>query len=357
MSSGLLIIHKQMPQLPQHGVLLTDWFHVDYTVIYSHRTNRGSGDLEYSFDERNHYADGGDVATIVYVSSLLGGRGRWPEHLPYPLSEYQLTPNVETRFRLVCAASEYSYEVLADGHSITVIALDGYDIQPLTVDSFFVSPGETIDFLLVADRDTAKSGRYWLRARTLGVSVGSDVVEVWWNLTMGVKIRSDLELQPWNVTHEAKAILAYDNETGTDPTSSERHCTVEKLCRIFNCPFAFYPDDLNRTCLALTDARSAYTSDWLDSEFGLSNVDYNEYFLNFCFVGGTPNVNAVTFMLPRGLLRPGLYDNDPQVTQCPEDAECQSNGCSCTQVKQMPYNATIQVRRSICTKVKCIVYD
>jgi len=170
-TTGLLIIHKELPQYPQHGLVLTDWYHADHKEFDLHNAyNRyaGSGDLQYNYDDREFYLDGSELASMVYVSSLLGGRGRWLEHLPYPLSVYQLTPEVENHFRLVCAASEYSYEVLADGHSITVIALDGYDIQPLTVDSFIVNPGETIDFRVVPDTETAQSGRYWLRARTLG---------------------------------------------------------------------------------------------------------------------------------------------------------------------------------------------
>jgi len=208
---------------------------------------------------------------------------------------------------------------------MTLIALDGYDIQALSADSFMIQPGETIDFLFVPDQDTAQSGRYWLHARALEV-----------------KIERDVEVVPWNVTHEVKAILAYDNETGTDPTSSEHPCTAEKPCRIFNCPFAFYPKDHNRTCLALTDARSAYTPDWLDSEFGLNNVECKEYFFDFGFASGA-SINAVEFVMPRALLRPARYDNDPYIVPCPDDVELQPNGDECTYLKQLPYNATIQV--------------
>ena len=149
----------------------------------------------------------------------------------------------------------------------------------------------------------------------------------------------------WDLTHEVKAILSYDKEDGTDPTSSERRCVADKPCRVFNCPFAFYPADRNRTCLSLADARSAYTPAWLDAEFGLNDVDYSEYFLNFGgFYDNGSAINNVKFVTPRALLRPRHIDNDRHVVQCPpDDAECQPNACNCTHVKQLPYNKTIQV--------------
>jgi len=300
-------------------------------------TGSGTGDLQPSNIRREFAVDGNPLSTYAYDSSLLGGRGRWPEDLPYPLREYRLIAGVETRFRLVSASMEYAYEILADGHSMTLIALDGYDIQPLSVDSFIINAGESIDFLLVPDPDTAQSGRYWLRARTLGAKLGRDT-----------------EVLTWNCTHEVKAILAYDNSTGTDPTSSERRCIAEKPCRIFNCPFAVYPEELNRTCVILTDARSAHTPDWLDSEFGLNNVDYIEYFLNFAHPIAGMDINAVAFVSPRALLRPEQYDSDSHVTQCPDVTQCQAKGCTCTKIEELPYNETIQVLSSV---LKCNVSD
>jgi len=148
----------------------------------------------------------------------------------------------------------------------------------------------------------------------------------------------------WDLTHEVKAILSYDNDDQTDPTSSERPCVAEKPCRIFNCPFAVYTPAHNRTCLSLADARSAYTPGWLDAEFGLNDVDYIEYFINFGeFYDNGSAINNIKFVMPRALLRPGRIDTDRHVVQCPDDVECQSKVCYCTHIKQLPYNKTIQV--------------
>ena len=218
---------------------------------------------------------------------------------------------------------------------MTLVALDGYDIQPLSVDTFLIHSGESFDFLLVPDQDTAQSGRYWLRAQAL-VPTSEDDEEL-------RNVTGDFDFDP----NQVKAILAYDNETGTDPTSSPPVWTTEKPRRVFNCPFAYRPAGSNMTCVNLTDAQSAYTPDWLDSEFGLNSVVYKEYFLNFAYLFGPPSINAVKFAMPRALLPPGQFDNDPHIVQCPDEAECQSNGCECTYIKELPYNETIQVLCSV----------
>jgi len=50
--------------------------------------------------------------------------------------------------------------VSVDGHSITVIASDGYDIEAEEAESFIINPGELFDFELLADQPV---GNYWIR--------------------------------------------------------------------------------------------------------------------------------------------------------------------------------------------------
>ena len=47
-----------------------------------------------------------------------------------------------------------------DGHSITVIASDGYDIEAEESKSFIINPGERFDFQLSADQSVCN---YWIR--------------------------------------------------------------------------------------------------------------------------------------------------------------------------------------------------
>ena len=54
------------------------------------------------------------------------------------------------------------------GHRLTVVGTDGRYLKPFTVDHIMISPGQTMNALLVADRPTDGTGnsRYYMAART-----------------------------------------------------------------------------------------------------------------------------------------------------------------------------------------------
>jgi laccase len=54
------------------------------------------------------------------------------------------------------------------GHRLTVVGTDARYTKPFTVDHIFISPGQTVDALLEADRATngSSNGRYYMAART-----------------------------------------------------------------------------------------------------------------------------------------------------------------------------------------------
>ena len=53
-----------------------------------------------------------------------------------------------------------------DGHGISVIASDGYDIKPHSAESVIIHPGERFDFLLNANETI---DNYWIRAQSMEV--------------------------------------------------------------------------------------------------------------------------------------------------------------------------------------------
>ena len=72
------------------------------------------------------------------------------------------------RFRVAHTGVEVPYEVSVDGHVLTVVATDGYDVTPLNVDIILMSPGETVDFVISANQT---AGKYWVRAAVMSATL------------------------------------------------------------------------------------------------------------------------------------------------------------------------------------------
>jgi len=105
------------------------------------------------------------------ILSILTRHAKLPYTLPgkkimAPLSWFNVTRGSVYRFRTIGVGSLYPLRISIDNHNLTVIASDGYDIQPMVVESFIINPGERYDFLLEADQPF---NNYWLRAVSMEV--------------------------------------------------------------------------------------------------------------------------------------------------------------------------------------------
>ena len=56
--------------------------------------------------------------------------------------------------------------VSVDNHSLSIVATDGYDVEPVAVESVIINPGERYDFILTADQE---SSTYWVRVDSMEV--------------------------------------------------------------------------------------------------------------------------------------------------------------------------------------------
>eukprot|EP00923_Selenidium_pygospionis_P053642 GHVN01093217.1.p1 GENE.GHVN01093217.1~~GHVN01093217.1.p1 ORF type:complete len:461 (-),score=30.59 GHVN01093217.1:27-1235(-) len=75
----------------------------------------------------------------------------------------------------------------------------------------------------------------------------------------------------------------------------------------------------------------------LDSEYGVSDPDFDEHFVTFNFAGGS-SVNGKRFVDPTVPLFQPYADH---IVSC-EDTDC-TEGCNCTQILDLPFNRTIQM--------------
>ncbi len=318
---GMLIVHRHSPLEPQLYATVNDWWAydaLDSDIFHPlSKDTPGAGDIMTNPELTPFSADNNLMSLLKFHSILINGRGRYQNGSGIPLTEFVLSPGERHRFRLVHSGSDSILEVSIDNHQMSVVSSDGYDINPVTVDSFFFHPGETIDFEVVGDQDP---GKYWFRVRTMRYGIGPFP-------------------SPDNVTQEGKAILTYRGiQDSEDPESNERTCTEDQPCVTFNCIFE-YRSAAHKRCVNIADARSTYTQADLDVEYGLKDTNVQEYFLNFGLPDGFPTINNRVDLGSRA----PFYTDDFQnyITPCDEE-ECAEKPCRCSHIQTLPYNQTIQ---------------
>lgn len=106
---------------------------------------------------------GGDAGDVAYPLHLMNGR---PTADPYVLTP---AAGSKLRLRLINAGADTAYRFAVAGHALTLVATDGRDITPVTVDTVLVGMGERYDVEL-----TALSGTWsiWAAAEGKGGGVG-----------------------------------------------------------------------------------------------------------------------------------------------------------------------------------------
>lgn len=142
------------------------------------------------------------------------------------------------------------------------------------------------------------------------------------------------------VSHTAEAILHYDGVSDVEPTTTRRECTEEMPCDIINCPFTYFPEGYNQTCIRLSELQAADKNDPAP-EF---KEDSEEYFLNFAFPGEkvTPGaVNGRKFEFPgvNSLTQHDEIDN----YECDKHDCGHDKVCYCHFDLRIPFNKTIQM--------------
>ncbi|KAF5374015.1 hypothetical protein D9615_009927 [Tricholomella constricta] len=94
-------------------------------------------------------------------TTLVNGKGRYAGGPTTPLTVIRVIKGLRYRFRLVSLACDPNYIFAIDGHSMTIIKVDGVNVEPLTVDSIQILAGQRYSFVLKANQPI---GNYWVRA-------------------------------------------------------------------------------------------------------------------------------------------------------------------------------------------------
>ena len=106
-------------------------------------------------------------------STLINGLGRFSGGPASPLTSVSVIRGLKYRIRLVSISCDPNFTFQIDGHTFTIIEVDGINVQPLVVDQIQIFAGQRYSFVLNANQPV---GNYWIRANpnlgTTGFSGG-----------------------------------------------------------------------------------------------------------------------------------------------------------------------------------------
>ena len=325
---GLIIVRKpdDDDDADDQELVFYDWYNENAGQASmknaKNRLNPGTGE---DMDDERHQEKGSDGAVVskfTYGSTLINGRGRRNGAIPtLPLTEYLLNPKRTYRFRCVNSGPERGYQISIDQHKLTVVALDGVDIEPLEVNTVVMFSGERIDFTITTNNVESKS--FWLRVRALSEGAGVD-------------------LGSTGTIHGENAIVRYkgDPNSDDDPTSSPLPCTEDDPCLVLNCPFGGFASAENKICIGIDKPRSTDSIAHLNKLYAIEEKqgEFIEHMLNFAEKVGT----SVNSKILSGPTEPFYHSThkDTLIT-CPDVCE-DVKGCECSHILNIPYNATVQ---------------
>ncbi|EIN06348.1 laccase [Punctularia strigosozonata HHB-11173 SS5] len=178
----------QCPIAPGHSFLYrfnsfdqtgTYWYHSHETLQYCDGL-RGPLVIYNPDDPQKHLYDVDDESTIITLadwyhqvslqvqgpfnesSTLINGKGRFAGGPNVDLAVINVENGKRYRFRLVSISCEPAYNFSINSHSMTVIEADGNSVNPVTVGSLQIFPGQRYSFVLTANQPV---DNYWIRAQ------------------------------------------------------------------------------------------------------------------------------------------------------------------------------------------------
>ncbi|KAJ7138287.1 laccase 1 [Mycena epipterygia] len=157
----------------------TFWYHSHLATQYCDGL-RGVFIVNDPHDPQKYLYDVDDDSTIItladwyhfpspqapliptFNSTLINGVGRYPGGPLVNLAVISVTKGKRYRFRLVSVSCDPNYIFSIDGHQLTIIEVDGVNVQPLTVDSIQIFAAQRYSFVLNANQPISN---YWVRAQ------------------------------------------------------------------------------------------------------------------------------------------------------------------------------------------------
>ncbi|KAI0289075.1 laccase [Russula brevipes] len=157
----------------------TFWYHSHFRNQYCDGL-RGAMIVYDPLDPHNHLYDVDNDGTVItladwyhvlstdapafpaFNSTLINGQGRYPGGPSnVPLAVVNVKKDKRYRFRLVSISCRPSFKFSIDGHQMTIIEVEGTNVQPLLVDSLEIFVGQRYSVVVNTDQPVAN---YWIRS-------------------------------------------------------------------------------------------------------------------------------------------------------------------------------------------------
>ncbi|XP_063700380.1 uncharacterized protein LOC134830740 [Culicoides brevitarsis] len=139
--------------LKEHTVIVSDWMHDDADMFMPGLPTRRPG--------------------IVPKNVLINGKGvyvdekRPEQYVNSPIEVYKVKQGSRYRFRFINSGSHVCpVQIQIQGHNLSVISTDSFDVHPENVNTLISTSGERYDFVVNADQ---APGNYCVRVKLLGV--------------------------------------------------------------------------------------------------------------------------------------------------------------------------------------------
>lgn len=161
---GAFIIHKKnAPKLPEYTMLLSDWTDADpheierslhkandwyaikkgATQNYAEAIGKGHFMTKLTNEWKRMHAM--DVSDVYYERFFVNGKTE--DHAP------QFKPGEKIRVRIINGSASTYFWLNYAGGKMDVVASDGMDVQPVSVDRFIVGVSETYDVIVTIPQD------------------------------------------------------------------------------------------------------------------------------------------------------------------------------------------------------------
>ncbi|XP_039313117.1 laccase-2 isoform X2 [Solenopsis invicta] len=313
--------HKDLydEDLPEHVILISDWFHELALERFPgrYRSNRGQNP----------------------DNILINGRGNWTNpstgvSTNVSLSLFTVESGRRYRFRIISAFSTVCLaEIKIGNHSMQIIATDGENVQPVPVDAITMASGERVDFVLNANQTPSF---YWLHVRGLGECQQRQIYQLG-ILAYRSSSMSSLPSSPGYFFSPSTNVFNPPNSTecGTN-------LCVSQLSKLYLQGEEKVPLNKTSDMLFILSFNFFNYSEGLNLLFDTKNQDYKRFFVSPTGSHLDSLVANISYQNPPG---PLISQYDGYEFMCGNrytPSTC-TQPCTCTHVYHIPLGALIDV--------------